>query len=92
MMKLLFFSLYLSQVKTYSICDGRMHHLMKGPHSKVLCLCGFANENNVLAVGCSDKRIRIHDGRLEDPVITLRGLSAPPCSLQVLKLFFLTKK
>ena len=56
---------------------------MMGPQCRISCLSMASKKIDILAAGCSDKRIRVHDTRLESPAVVLKGLAAVPCSLQV---------
>ena len=68
-------------MKLFTASDGHLKHIMKGPHSLISCLCSY--DDHLTAVGCSDKKIRVHDHQAENPVMSLRGLNGSPCSLQV---------
>ena len=70
-------------MKQYCLERGDLKHLMTGPHSRISCLHTSANDLYMIAVGCSDKIVRVHDNRTECLVMQLNGMSAVPCSLQV---------
>ena len=67
----------------FSADDGCLNKFMKGPNCKISCLSMAYMKENLLGVGCFDKKIRIHDMRFENPTMLLKGLTAIPCSLQV---------
>ncbi len=72
----------------YDIVSGNLSRLLKGPHCKLSCLHAADGVSSTLAVGCSDKKIRIHDENVEDAVMSLNGATGVPCSLQVLINFY----
>jgi len=71
------------RIKVFSTENGRLMNLLKGPQCKIFCLSTVPSNSNIFTAGCSDMRIRMHDARLERSTMSLKGLVAVPCSLQV---------